>query len=146
MKMIQDSLAGGLKNEVQKGKLTEATAKDQAAKVMSQITSSGDVAAVHQCDLIVEAIVEVRAGGDLGGEKAEFGFGGWMGVFHRLVERVRADGELCCLLVACLLGCRTWRSRRSSSVTWARTQRMMRFLAPTHPPSLSLSWCVCVCA
>jgi 3-hydroxyacyl-CoA dehydrogenase len=58
VKMIQDSLASGLKREVVKGKLTETQAKDQVAKVMSQITSSGDVAAVHQCDLIVEAIVE----------------------------------------------------------------------------------------
>jgi 3-hydroxyacyl-CoA dehydrogenase len=58
MKMIQDSLAGGLKKEVAKGKLTEAQAKDQVAKVMGAITPSSDVAAVHQCDLIVEAIVE----------------------------------------------------------------------------------------
>lgn len=58
LKMINDSMPNLLKKDVSKGKLTEAQAKDLVAKAKSQITSSSDVAAVHQCDIIVEAIVE----------------------------------------------------------------------------------------
>jgi 3-hydroxyacyl-CoA dehydrogenase len=58
LKMITDSVANASKKGVLKGKLTEAAAKLKIDEIQSRITSSGDVASLKDCDLIVEAIVE----------------------------------------------------------------------------------------
>ena len=41
------------------GKLDEKTAKANIAKVMGAITPSGDVSSLKDCDIVVEAIIEV---------------------------------------------------------------------------------------
>lgn len=57
-KRIEDSLKKMIAKDVKKGKMTEEEGKTTFADVMSKIVLTTDIAKAHDCDLIVEAIVE----------------------------------------------------------------------------------------
>ena len=55
---IEKSLAKFASKNVEKGKMSEDEAQAWAAEVRGRITPSTEVTALHDCDLVVEAIVE----------------------------------------------------------------------------------------
>lgn len=58
MKRIDTSLAKMIARDVKNGKMTEDEAKLYHGTVMSRIITTTDIAEAHDCDVIVEAIIE----------------------------------------------------------------------------------------
>jgi len=58
MKRIESSLEKTLAREMKKGLLTEGQVKDKHAEIMSRIQTTTKLEQAHDCDLIVEVIVE----------------------------------------------------------------------------------------
>ncbi|CAE7719106.1 hbd, partial [Symbiodinium microadriaticum] len=57
-KRIEESLKKMIAKDVKKGKVTDDEGKTNFAEVMSRIVLTTDIAKAHNCDLIIEAIVE----------------------------------------------------------------------------------------
>jgi 3-hydroxyacyl-CoA dehydrogenase len=58
MKRIADSVHKMASKAASKGKVTETEAKEHAEQTLSRITPSTDRAALGECDLIIEAVIE----------------------------------------------------------------------------------------